>query len=110
MLTAEMFAICLLLEYDFLTVQGNGYLGTMETLIITPNLPSLKIHFTLFLSVSFSYLVAWLFMAFSIFFSQHFTKPPPSEVKRPSSLSSCPLKTDETIALVTEKVRKMDAR
>jgi len=37
-------------------------------------------------------------------------KPPPSEVKRPSSLSSCPLKTDETIALVTEKVRKMDAR
>ena len=33
-----------------------------------------------------------------------------SQVKRPSSISSCPLKTDETIALVTEKVRKMDAR
>ena len=32
------------------------------------------------------------------------------QVKRPSSISSCPLKTDETIALVTEKVRKMDAR
>ena len=42
--------------------------------------------------------------------SQHFASPPPSEVKRPSSLSSCPVKTDETIALVTEKVRKMDAR
>jgi len=33
-----------------------------------------------------------------------------SEVKRPSSISTCPLKTDDTIALVTEKVRKMDAR
>ena len=33
-----------------------------------------------------------------------------SQVKRPSSISSCPLKTDETIALVTEKVRKMNAR
>jgi len=33
-----------------------------------------------------------------------------SAVKRPSSISTCPLKTDDTIALVTEKVRKMDAR
>lgn len=56
------------------------------------------------------YLVAWFLMACSIFCPQHFAKPPPSEVKRPSSLSPCPLKTDETIALVTEKVRKMDAR
>jgi len=37
--------------------------------------------------------------------------PSPSEVKRSSSMmSSHPLKTDDTIALVTEKVRKMDAR
>ncbi len=43
-------------------------------------------------------------------FPQHFSSPPPSEVKRPASLSAGPLKTDETIALVTEKVRKMDAR
>ncbi|XP_078346621.1 katanin-interacting protein-like isoform X3 [Oculina patagonica] len=42
--------------------------------------------------------------------SKHFSSSPPSEVKRPSSLSAGPLKTDETIALVTEKVRKMDAR
>ena len=34
----------------------------------------------------------------------------PPEVNRPSSISSLPLKSEETIALVTEKVRKMDAR
>ena len=42
---------------------------------------------------------------------QYCASPSPSEVKRSSSMmSSHPLKTDDTIALVTEKVRKMDAR
>ena len=88
----------MLLELNVLTV--NGYLGTscMEMLILTPK------------SVS-EFLVpcCFVFNGLFKFFSQHFAKPP-SEVERPSSLSSCPLKTDETIALVTEKVRKMDAR
>ena len=47
---------------------------------------------------------------FFISFLQQYSVSPLSEVKRPSSISACPLKTDETIALVTEKVRKMDAR
>lgn len=42
---------------------------------------------------------------------QYCSNPPLSEVKRPSSVtSSSSFKTDDTIALVTEKVRKMDAR
>ncbi|XP_022794557.1 protein KIAA0556-like [Stylophora pistillata] len=42
--------------------------------------------------------------------SKNLSSTPLHEVKRPSSLASFPLKTDDTIALVTEKVRKMDAR
>ncbi|RMX37150.1 hypothetical protein pdam_00023677, partial [Pocillopora damicornis] len=42
--------------------------------------------------------------------SKNVSSSPLHEVKRPSSLASFPLKTDDTIALVTEKVRKMDAR
>ena len=51
--------------------------------------------------------IAFIYFLFSR--QQHLSSTS-SQVKRPSSISSCPLKTDETIALVTEKVRKMDAR
>ena len=83
----------------------------MKKLMLTPNSPSFKIHSSCFYC-TYTFLIHCWLVIHGLFnsFSQHFTSPPPSEVKRPSSLSSCPLKTDETIALVTEKVRKMDAR